>query len=69
MATGLFTDYRFYKLLDHDEEGTTYVMQYSCESRENYDRYINLSAPELREKAIKKWGDGFVAFESLMQVV
>jgi len=70
MSTGLFSDFKFYKLLDQDDsEGSTYIIQYFAESKENYDRYIKMHAPLLREKAIKKWGDGFVAFQSLMQGV
>ena len=70
MSTGLFFDYQFYKLLDQDEEeGTTFVIQYFSESRENYDRFINLYAPGLREKAVKKWGDAVVTFQTVMHVV
>ena len=70
MSTGLFSDYKFYKLLDQDEEeGTTYVIQYFSDSRENYDQYVTLFAPMLREKSVKKWGDGVVTFQTVMHVV
>ena len=70
MSTGLFSDYKFYKLLDQDEEeGTTYVIQYFSASRENYDQYVTLFAPVLREKSVKKWGDGVVTFQTVMHVV
>ena len=70
MSTGLFSDYKFYKLLDQDEEeGTTYVIQYFSDSRENYDQYVTRFAPGLREKSVKKWGDGVVTFQTVMHVV
>ena len=70
MSTGLFRDFKFYKLLDQDDSnGSTYIIQYFVENKENYERYIKMHAPGLREQATKKWGDGFVAFRSLMQVV
>jgi hypothetical protein len=70
MATGLFTEYKFFRLLDQDEsEGVTYVIQYFSSSLENYDQYINTFAPALREKALAKWGNRFIAFRTVMQVV
>jgi hypothetical protein len=70
MATELFTDYKFFHLLDQDDaEGPTFVFQYYTEDRKNYDRYVHEYAPILREKAFKKWGHGFIAFRSLLQSV
>lgn len=69
MASGNFLEYKFYKLLDEDEEGITYVLQYFATSSEQYQEYIAKTAPILREKAIKKWGDKFIAFRTVMQTV
>lgn len=69
MASGNFSEYKFYKLLDEDDEGITYVLQYFATSPEQYQEYITKTAPILREKAIKKWGDKFIAFRTVMQVV
>lgn len=70
MATGLFTENKFFHLLEQDDkDGITYVIQYFTTSIENYKQYIKKFAPSLREKALKKWGDKFIAFRTLMQVV
>lgn len=70
MATGLFTEYKFFRLLEQDEsEGITYVVQYFSDSFENYEKYIEKHAPLLRDKVLKKWGDQFIAFRTVMQVV
>ena len=70
MATGFFTEYKFYKLLNQDEsEGPTYVIQYAATAIDNYNRYIEEQAPLLRQKAVSKWGDKFIAFRTLLQVV
>jgi uncharacterized protein DUF4286 len=69
MASGCFTDHRFYRLLDEDEEGITYVVQYFASSLENYHRYSSENAESLRQKAFKKWGNQFIAFRTVMQVV
>ena len=70
MATCLFHDYKFFRLLDQDEQdGITYVVQYFSSSIENYKKYIEEFAPLLRDKAFEMWGDRFVAFRTIMQIV
>ena len=70
MRTGCFTGYRVVRLLEIDDtEGPTYAFQYNAESKANYNRYIELYAPELRQRSFDKWGNGFIAFRSLMEVV
>jgi hypothetical protein len=70
MATNCFTHYQFVQLLDTDDtDGLTYAVQYYAESKANYSRYIELHAASLREESFKAWGNKFIAFRSLMQVV
>lgn len=70
MSTGLFTEYKFYRLLEQeDPEAATYVVQYFCTSLENYNTYIERYAPSLRNKVMTKWGNKFIAFRSIMEVV
>jgi Domain of unknown function (DUF4286) len=70
IATGCFTHATVLRLLDVDDtEGPTYAIQYFAESRALYNLYIEKYAPTMREKGYAKWGDGFIAFRSVMQVV
>ncbi len=70
MATGLFSEYKFFKLLDVDDtDGPTFVVQYFAPSRTEYDRYISEHAPALRQRAHAVWGNRFVAFRTIMEVV
>jgi hypothetical protein len=70
MNTGCFTSHKVVRLLEVDEsEGPTYAIQYSADSKADYNRYIQLHAVGMRQKSIDKWGDGFIAFRSVMQVV
>ena len=70
MATGSFFEYKFFRLLEQDEtDSITYVIQYFATSIENYDRYIKTFAGELRKNAIDKWGDRFIAFRTIMELV
>lgn len=69
IATGIFIDARLCRLLEQDEsEGLTYSAQYTCDSLEDYHEYIVRHAGAMREKGVKKWGDGFIAFRTVMQV-
>ncbi len=70
MATNLFTENKFLKLLDQDDtDSSTYIVQYLTDKKEKYDRYLNEYASLFRGKAFEKWGNNFVAFRTLMQVV
>ena len=58
------------EVLETDEtEGVTYAVQYEAESKGLYNQYIDKFANQLREKSFQKWGDRFIAFRTIMQVV
>ena len=70
MRTGFFTDHKFYKLLEHDDEaGCVFVTQYLADSRNNYELYISRAAAGLRKKAADKWGEKVVSFRTMLQTV
>ena len=68
--TGCFTHAVILKLMEVDDtEGPTYAVQYHAESKGLYNNYIENKASEMRKKSFDKWGDKFIAFRSVMQVV
>lgn len=70
LATHMFFDYKIMRLLNIDDsEGPTYAIQYHAHNKEDYDRYITQYAPALQEKGLRKWGNRYIAFRSLMQIV
>lgn len=70
LQTGLFSDYRICRLLEQDErEELTFVVQYHCDSIENYQTYLSEHADDLRRKGIKKFGDQVIAFRTLMEIL
>ena len=70
ISTGCFTHSTILQLLETDDsEGPTYVAQYFAESKSLYNNFIEKFAPPLRQKALAKWGDQFIAFRSVMQVI
>lgn len=70
LDTGLFHDYRMCRLLEQDDtDGPTYTVQYVTDSLENYQTYVREHAPYFRQKTTDLFGDQFVAFRTVMQVV
>ncbi len=70
MASGCFKEYKLFRLLEQEEEdGITYVVQYFASSLDDYTRYIEETAPLLRKKARDRWGNKFIAFRTVMEVV
>ena len=70
IATGCFTGYKVVRLLEIDEaEGPTYAVQYFATDLAEYTRYIRDYAPVFRQDSSNKWGEAFIAFRSLMEVI
>lgn len=70
MASGQFSQWKMFRLLEQDDsDGLTFVIQYFAPTLENYIRYIEEFAPVLRQKAFDKWGERFIAFNTVMEVV
>jgi Domain of unknown function (DUF4286) len=70
IQTGCFTHAIILRLLEVDDtEGPTYAVQYFAESKGLYNNYIENYAASMRQKSFDKWGNQFIAFRSVMQVV
>jgi hypothetical protein len=70
ISTGCFTHAVTLRLLETDDtEGITYAVQYHADSKAMYNRYITQFSALMRKKAIDKWGDQFIAFRTVMELV
>ena len=70
MQTGCFEKFQMVKVLGTDEsEGLTYAVQYYASTQELLDRYLQEHTSMLRQKSFEKWGDLFIAFRTIMEVV
>jgi hypothetical protein len=70
MATRCFTHATVLRLLETDDsEGPTFAVQYHALSKSMFDEYIALHADEMRTKGFHKWGNRFIAFRSVMEVM
>ncbi len=70
LNTGCFQKATILRVLDlQDAEGPTYAIQYLAENPMQYDRYIENHATEMRSKSFDKWGNRFIAFRTIMEVI
>ncbi|MDB5203079.1 MAG: hypothetical protein JWQ27_2488 [Ferruginibacter sp.] len=70
LQTECFTKAKVLRLLETDDsEGPTFTIQYKAESKALYNRYIEKFAAAFRQETFDKWGNKFIAFRSLMEVI
>jgi len=70
LETKCFTSATVARLLETDDtEGPTYTVQYHAESIVMYNNYIEQHAAAMRQQSFNKWGNQFISFRSVMQVV
>ena len=69
--TGKFINYRISKIDQVEEpDGTgTYSFQYLCASRQLLEEYYNEHANHLRDDVIQRYGQLFIAFRTVMEIV
>jgi hypothetical protein len=70
MALGLFTEWKMFRLLEQDDsEGCTFIVQFFAPTKAHYQRYIDEYAGTLRQQSFDKWGNQFIAFRTVMEIV
>jgi hypothetical protein len=70
LRTRCFEKYQFVRLLQVDEtEGPTYAIQYYANTLTKYDYYLQHHAAALQQQITDKWGEKYIDFGTLMQVV
>jgi hypothetical protein len=70
IETGCFDRHQLVRLLQVDEtEGPTYAVQYYATTLSKYDAYLQHHAPALQKKISDKWGEKYIDYRTLMQVV
>lgn len=70
LNTGLFIDYKIYKVLHDNNDGTvSYSVQYFSDSLEKVVQYLEVFAPALVEEHRQKFNNKHVAFQTLLEEV
>jgi uncharacterized protein DUF4286 len=69
MATGLFIEYKLFHLLEQEEDGITYIVQYFAQSIQHYQKYVDELSQKFRQNTFNKWGNQFISFRTVMEIV
>jgi hypothetical protein len=70
LRTGMFTEYKMYKVLHDNNDGTTsYSVQYFSDSLEKVVQYLEVFAPALVEEHRALFKDKHVAFRTLLEEI
>lgn len=70
LATGMFSENRFYKILHDSEDGSVnYSVQYFTDSMEKIMEYQNKFSQKLQDDVKEKFQDKFVVFRTLLETV
>jgi hypothetical protein len=69
METGYFLEHRWCRIIGEDDEGTSYNIQYLCESMKDLHQYQVNSAPKLQKEHTERYKGNFVAFRTLLETI
>jgi hypothetical protein len=70
MATGMFVDYKFYKVLHDNNDGTiSYSIQYFSNTIEDVVNYLEVLGPAMAEEHRLKFLNKHVAFRTLLEEI
>lgn len=69
MATGFFREFRISRLMVEEESGITFSIQYTVDSLDQLQAYQQSQAPRLQKEVKDRYGDRFVAFRTVMEVL
>ena len=69
LNTGLFIENRICRILDVEEGGKAYSIQYLLKNIDDYDTYQKEFAPSLQLEHTQKYQGEFAAFRTILEVV
>jgi len=69
LATGKFSEAKMSQVMVDEEEGVTYSIQYTTDSKETLERYYLEDAARLRQEGIQLFGDKLLAFRTELKVI
>jgi len=70
MKTGLFTSYLFTEVFpEQEQDQPSFSIQYRAKDLESIKLYMQMYAPELKEKSAKAWGTHALAFRTVLEVL
>lgn len=69
LDTGYFIENKICKVLNVEDTGKTYSIQYTCKTMKDYEDYQKNHAPRLQKAVLDRYKDKFVAFRTLLEVI
>jgi len=69
LATGKFSEAKMSQVMVEEEEGVTYSIQYTTDSKETLERYYAEDATKLRQEGVQLFGDKLLAFRTELKVI
>ncbi len=69
MNTGYFLENKICKVLVDEEQGTTYSVQYICESIAKLEEYQLNHSPRLQKEHSDRYMNKYVSFRTLLEVL
>lgn len=69
LATGKFSEAKMSQVMVDEEEGVTYSIQYTTDSKETLELYYSEDAERLRQEGIQLFGDKLLAFRTELKVI
>lgn len=70
LSSGYFTEHRLLVLLNkEEEEGVNFALQFTTDSLEKYQSFMEHFAESLRKLVVQKWGDQLISFSTILQVL
>ena len=69
LDTGKFSEAKLCQVMIEEEQGITYSVQYTTDSKETLDAYYNEDADRLRQEMGQLFPNKFVAFRTELNVI
>lgn len=69
LSTGHFTENKICKVLNVDDEGATYSVQYTFETMKDIEAYQKEHGPRLQAEHTKRYEGMYAAFRTLLEIV
>lgn len=69
MATGKFENFRLTEIIEEDDQGRTFAIQYVAQNMETFQSYQVENAKPLQEEHQARYKDQYVAFRTLMNII
>jgi len=69
MASTKFESFKLSEIIEEDEQGRTFAIQYMCRNMDEFMEYQSEFAKKLQKEHAERYKDKYVAFRTLMNIL